>query len=54
MINAERKVTAVKTKRYKNSRHFASKMFKNKLDSCETMDQLINMVDDPSLKINVI
>lgn len=48
------KVTAVETEKIKNLRHFESKMFKNKLNSCERIDRLINMIDDSSLKITVI
>lgn len=48
------KVTGVETEKIPNLRHFESKMFKNKLNSYERMDQLINVIDDSSLKITVI
>lgn len=48
------KVAAEEIERKQNLVDFASKIFKNKLHSCERLDQLINMVYDSSLKLSVI
>lgn len=45
---------AAETEKVWNLRDIASKISQNKSNSCERMEQFTNMVDDSSLKINVI
>lgn len=47
-------MAVAETEKIWNVKDFASKISENKFNSCERMDQFINLVDNSSLKINVI